>query len=186
MTNKITMNTEEFGNDFVLEIDGVKFTLEELIKIKEENNPSEFNEYNIRKIAEECFNENRWTLYRLKQFNDTEINNRRGMDRKEFIDNVVKGFKDGKMIHLTKEWHRGISKSRFIETMSRVFDIPIFREYKNIECGYNCYTHVNQLKGSIFDKILVDECSVKTANKIRRMGITPIGFACTYENYELI
>lgn len=185
MINKITMNTEDFGNDFVLEIDGVKFTLEELIKIKE-NNPLEFNEDNIRKIADKCFTANKWRMYILKQFHNTEVTYRKNINRNNFIDDIVRGCIDGNVMHLTKEWHRGISKSHFINEMSRLFEIPVFREHKYIVCGDNCYTNTNQLRGCRFDKILVDECSVETVNKIRKMGITPIGFACTYKNYELI
>lgn len=188
MINKITMNTEEFENDFVLEIDGVKFTLEELIKIKEENNPLEFNEDNIRKIAEKCFNNYIWYKYILEQYKNTEIKYRKDIDRNNFIDDVVRGCIDGKVVHLTKEWHIGMSKSHFIDEMSRIFKIPVFREYKN-QCVNNCYiyyTHVDQLKGIGFDKVLVDECNIETVNKIRKMGIIPIGFACTYKNYELI
>lgn len=173
--NKLTMDTKDLGKDFILGIDGMEFTLEELINIKKENEPLEFNEDNIRKIAEKCFTVDKW-----------KMRDRMNIGIECFIDDVVGGCIDGNVVHLTKEWHRGISKSHFIDEISRIFKIPVFREYKFITFGDNCYTSTNQLKGYRFDKILVDECSVETVNKIRKMGITPIGFACTYKNYELI
>ena len=186
--NKVTMNTKEFRKDFILEIDGVEFTLEELINIKKGNNSLEFNEDNVRKIAEKCFTNDIWYKYILVQYKNTGIEHRRDVNKDNFIDDVVRACVDGKVVHLTKEWHRGMSKSHFIDEMSRIFKIPVFREYKN-QCVNNCYiyyTHVDQLKGIGFDKVLVDECNIETVNKIRKMGITPIGFACTYKKYELI
>lgn len=189
--NKITMNTEKFEKDFVLEIDGVEFTLEELVNIKKESSPLEFNEENIRKIAEECFNNYTWYKYILKQYENTEMRYRKDINKNNFIDDVVKGCIDGKVMHLTREWHRGISKSHFIKRMAKEFNLPIFSpvfsEYNNFKYDNNrIYTNIDQLKGIKFDKILADECSVEMVNKIRRMGIKPIGFTCTYKNYELI
>lgn len=162
----------------------VELNLDDTIKLSA---CTEFNERNIRELANKCFSKDMWCLYKLKQFNDTEMNHRSNMNREEFIDNVVKGCVDGKVMHLTREWHRGISKSYFINELAKMFEIPIFREFKGWHGkDDDIYTHINQLRDLRIDKILVDECSVETVEKIRNMGIKPIGFACTYKNYELI
>lgn len=149
--------------------------------------PLDYNEYNIRNIAEASFTKGIWNSYTLKQFKDTEVQIRKTMDRDIFIDYVVQGCVDEKVIHLTREWHRGIAKSYFIRNMAENFDLPIFSKYNNKKYNNNkVYTNTDQLRGVKFNKILVDECDIDTINKIRKMNIKPIGFACTYQNYELI
>lgn len=149
--------------------------------------PLDYDEYNIRNIAEASFTKDIWNSYTLKQFKDTEVQIRKTMDRDIFIDYVVRGCVDEKVIHLTREWHRGIAKSYFIKNMAEGFDLPIFSKYKNPKYNNNkVYTNIDQLRDVKFNKILVDECDIDTVNKIRKMNIKPIGFACTYQNYELI
>lgn len=149
--------------------------------------PLEFNRGNIKDIAEESFDETNWNSYTLKQFSDTEVIIRKNMDRNTFIDYVVQGCVDEKVVHLTREWHRGIAKTYFIKNMAEKFNLPIFVKYKSPEYNNNkVYTNIDQLIGVRFNKILVDECDKETVAKLRKMGIAPIGFACTYQNYELI
>ena len=149
--------------------------------------PWDYNEYNIRNIAEASFTKGIWDSYTLKQFKDVEVQIRKTMDRNTFIDYVVHGCVDEKVMHLTREWHRGIAKTYFIKNMAEKFNLPIFVKYKSPEYNNNkVYTNTDQLIGVRFNKILVDECDKETVVKLRKMGITPIGFACTYQNYELI
>lgn len=48
-----------------------------------------------------------------------------GIQRSEFISNIIESIEKNKLIYLYGSWHRGIGKSTFIANMSKEYNLPI-------------------------------------------------------------
>lgn len=152
----------------------------------------DFNEENIREIAEESFLESLWDMEGFSCDCRNIVKGREKLKREEFIKTMVDGCLNGKIMHLSfDEWHRGISKSHFINKMSSEFKIPVVCKFDSHikihekDC-YKVYKY-NNLIGIRPCKILIDEgFTFEEIRKMRNQGFEVLGFINTCGRYNLI
>lgn len=154
--------------------------------------PLEFNEENIRGIADESFLESLWNMESFSCDCRDIFKGRERLKREDFIKTVVDGCLNSKVIHLSfDEWHRGISKSHFISKMSSEFKIPVVYKFdSHIKIHEkDCYKvyKFNKLIGIKPCKILIDEgFTFEEVRKLRNQGFEVLGFINTCGRYNLI
>lgn len=172
----------KLNDNEIIKINGKEFKVEDILNLK--YNQLEFNEENIREIAKRCIGDawvDEWYTF------GGEVSPRY-IDKETFMNEIIENILWGGVMCLTtRDWHRGIGKSYFIKEISKAFNIPVLRSHEYSDEEIECYTNVNRFIGhKLGMKVLVDETDVETVSKLREMGMKPIGFACTYKNYEII
>lgn len=146
----------------------------------------------IRDIALECFSEESWN------YNDNYgYEDRKYLNRTDFIEDICNSFECNKIIILKDEWHRGIGKSCFISNVSNEYNIPVITNTKcmckilNETYNINNVYTINGIEGINYKGkyVLIDDnFNLENIDIIKNMGFIPLGFSLSTKRsyYELV
>lgn len=150
----------------------------------------EFNEENVRRIADKCITSELWEVPKGELYD--YYKERRDINRKEFVSGLVYCITHNKVMHLTDDkWHRGIGKTHFINEISKTFKIPVIYRLKTSKRLHENKVFKSYLLSEIEEvnpcTVLVDDLiSIQDINKLRKLGFEVIGFTRSFGRYNFL